>query len=80
MSFMREITKTTGDNRVGLWRPSFVKVDSRLFVFGGGGNATSDLHVLDLRNMKWETIQVNTSLRCIAHTYIFVECERYPTL
>ncbi|KAG1047324.1 hypothetical protein G6F43_010223 [Rhizopus delemar] len=57
MSFMREITKTTGNNRVGLWRPSFVKVDSRLFVFGGGGNVTSDLHVLDLRNMKWETIQ-----------------------
>ncbi|KAI9030812.1 hypothetical protein CLU79DRAFT_731626 [Phycomyces nitens] len=49
--------KTTGNNLVGLWRPSFVKVDQRLFVFGGGGNVTNDLHVLHLTDMRWETIQ-----------------------
>lgn len=50
--------RTTGNNLVGLWRPSFVKVDHRLFVYGGGGNVTSDLHVLNLCDMRWETIQV----------------------
>lgn len=50
--------KTIGRNLAGLWRPSFVKVDQRLYVFGGGGNVTDDLHYLDLKNMRWETIQV----------------------
>jgi hypothetical protein len=50
--------QTTGDNLVGLWRPSFVKVDHRLFVYGGGGNVTNDLHVLHLNDMRWETIKV----------------------
>ncbi|GAA5796966.1 hypothetical protein HPULCUR_002344 [Helicostylum pulchrum] len=49
--------QTTGNNLVGLWRPSFVKVKDRLFVYGGGGNVTNDLHVLNLYNMRWETIQ-----------------------
>lgn len=52
--------QTTGNNLVGLWRPSFVKVKDRLFVYGGGGNVTNDLHVLNLYNMRWETIQVST--------------------
>jgi hypothetical protein len=51
--------QTTGNNLVGLWRPSFVKVDHRLFVYGGGGNVTNDLHVLNLTDMRWETIQVS---------------------
>lgn len=55
---MRQAIRTTGNNLVGLWRPSFVKVDERLFVFGGGGNVTNDLHILNLYNMKWETAQV----------------------
>lgn len=50
--------KTIGQNLAGLWRPSFVKVDQRLYVFGGGGNVTDDLHYLDLKHMRWETIQV----------------------
>lgn len=50
--------KTIGQNLAGLWRPSFVKVDQRLYVFGGGGNVTDDLHYLDLNNMRWEIIQV----------------------
>ncbi|KAI8075475.1 uncharacterized protein B0P05DRAFT_547641 [Gilbertella persicaria] len=49
--------QTTGNNLVGLWRPSFVKVDHRLFVYGGGGNVTNDLHVLNLYDMRWETVQ-----------------------
>ncbi|KAG0179337.1 hypothetical protein DFQ29_002227 [Apophysomyces sp. BC1021] len=48
--------QTTGNNLVGLWRPSFVKVDHRLFVYGGGGNVTNDLHILNLCDMRWETI------------------------
>lgn len=54
--------KTMGRNLAGLWRPSFVKVDQRLYVFGGGGNVTDDLHYLDLKNMRWETIQVLTKI------------------
>ncbi|OBZ84956.1 Kelch domain-containing protein 3 [Choanephora cucurbitarum] len=49
--------KTTGRNLAGLWRPSFVKVDQRLYVFGGGGNVTDDLHFLDLKTMNWVLIQ-----------------------
>ncbi|KAI7907203.1 uncharacterized protein BX663DRAFT_495173 [Cokeromyces recurvatus] len=49
--------QTTGKNLVGLWRPSFVKVDHRIFVYGGGGNVTNDLHVLNLIDMKWETLK-----------------------
>lgn len=52
--------RTTGNNLVGLWRPSFVKVDHRLFVYGGGGNVTDNLHVLNLHTMRWDTVQVNT--------------------
>lgn len=52
--------QTSGNNLVGLWRPSFVKVDQRLFVYGGGGNVTNDLHVLSLNDLRWETIQVNS--------------------
>lgn len=51
--------QTSGNNLVGLWRPSFVKVKDRLFVYGGGGNVTNDLHVLNLLEMRWETIQVS---------------------
>lgn len=50
--------RTTGNNLVGLWRPSFVKVGHRLFVYGGGGTVTNDLHVLNLCDMRWDTIQV----------------------
>lgn len=63
---MRQAIRTTGNNLVGLWRPSFVKVDERLFVFGGGGNVTNDLHILNLYNMKWETAQV------ICHIFLHV--------
>lgn len=55
---MRQAVRTTGNNLVGLWRPSFVKVDGRLYVFGGGGNVTNQLHILDLNQMRWETAQV----------------------
>ena len=54
--------KTLGDNLAGLWRPSFVKVDQQLYVFGGGGNVTDDLHYLDLLQMKWKTIDVSIPL------------------
>ncbi|KAG1441399.1 hypothetical protein G6F56_011502 [Rhizopus delemar] len=54
---MRQAVRTTGNNLVGLWRPSFVKVDGRLYVFGGGGNVTNQLHILDLNQMRWETAQ-----------------------
>lgn len=55
--------QTTGNNLVGLWRPSFVKVKERLFVYGGGGNVTNDLHVLNLYTMRWDTIQVSVFFR-----------------
>ncbi|CDH55639.1 hypothetical protein RO3G_05780 [Lichtheimia corymbifera JMRC:FSU:9682] len=48
--------RTTGNNLVGLWRPAFIKVKHRLFVFGGGGNTSSELHTLDLCDMQWRTI------------------------
>ncbi|KAI7866400.1 hypothetical protein BDF14DRAFT_1696291, partial [Spinellus fusiger] len=50
--------RTTGKSLVGLWRPSFVKVSHQLYVFGGGGNVTDNLHVLDLRTMCWDIVQV----------------------
>lgn len=50
--------RTTGNNLVGLWRPAFIKVHHRLFVFGGGGNTSSELHTLDLCDMQWRTIHV----------------------
>ncbi|KAI8343624.1 hypothetical protein BC941DRAFT_343858 [Chlamydoabsidia padenii] len=56
---------TTGKNLAGLWRPSFVKTDKKLYVFGGGGNVTHDLHVLHFDDMRWETIQVKRK-----HAYI----------
>ncbi|KAL0094328.1 hypothetical protein F4703DRAFT_1711646, partial [Phycomyces blakesleeanus] len=49
---------TTGKNLAGLWRPSFVKVNHQLFVFGGGGNVTDNLHALDLYTMRWDAVQV----------------------
>lgn len=49
---------TIGKNLAGLWRPSFVKTDKKLYVFGGGGNVTHDLHALHFDDMRWETIQV----------------------
>lgn len=61
--------QTTGNNLVGLWRPSFVKVDHRLIVYGGGGVVTNDLHVLNLCDMRWETIQVGT-IRTIYQTTV----------
>ncbi|CAO3589970.1 unnamed protein product [Absidia cylindrospora] len=61
--------RTTGNNLVGLWRPSFVKVNHQLFVYGGGGNnVTNDLHVLNLCDMRWETIQTVTGV---------APCKRY---
>ncbi|KAI9019968.1 hypothetical protein CLU79DRAFT_756555 [Phycomyces nitens] len=48
---------TTGKNLAGLWRPSFVKVNHQLFVFGGGGNVTDNLHALDLYTMRWDAVQ-----------------------
>jgi hypothetical protein len=73
--------ETTGNNLVGLWRPSFVKTDHRLFVYGGGGNVTNDLHVLNLCDMRWETIQVRDSLHynvieALNNTCHFIECKR----
>ncbi|KAI9282093.1 hypothetical protein BC943DRAFT_116844 [Umbelopsis sp. AD052] len=49
--------QTTGQNLVGLWRPSFTKVDNKLYIFGGGGQVTTDLHALDLVDMRWSTVQ-----------------------
>jgi hypothetical protein len=50
--------QTTGHNLVGLWRPSFTRVENKLYIFGGGGQVTTDLHVLDLVDMRWSTVQV----------------------
>ncbi|KAF9917495.1 hypothetical protein BX616_000801 [Lobosporangium transversale] len=47
---------TTGQNLVGLWRPSFTRVDQKLYLFGGGGHVTNDLHVLDLITLNWDCI------------------------
>ncbi|KAG0215248.1 hypothetical protein BGX28_000467 [Mortierella sp. GBA30] len=49
-------TGTTGQNLVGLWRPSFTRVDQKLYLFGGGGHVTNDLHVLDLVTMNWDCV------------------------
>ncbi|KAG0319242.1 hypothetical protein BGZ97_002534 [Linnemannia gamsii] len=49
-------SRTTGQNLVGLWRPSFTRVDQKLYLFGGGGHVTNDLHVLDLVTMHWDCI------------------------
>ncbi|KAH8550505.1 hypothetical protein BGW37DRAFT_66887 [Umbelopsis sp. PMI_123] len=49
--------QTTGQNLVGLWRPSFTRVHNKLYIFGGGGQVTTDLHVLDLVDMRWSTVQ-----------------------
>ncbi|RUS16955.1 hypothetical protein BC938DRAFT_476410, partial [Jimgerdemannia flammicorona] len=49
--------QTSGQNLVGLWRPSFTRVRNKLYVFGGGGNVTNDLHVLDLKDRRWESVQ-----------------------
>ncbi|KAI8073177.1 hypothetical protein BC940DRAFT_343867 [Gongronella butleri] len=54
-----QLIQTSGNNLVGLWRPSFVKVEQRLYVFGGGGNVSNDLHALNLSDMRWETIHTN---------------------
>ncbi|KAI8060912.1 hypothetical protein BC940DRAFT_245861 [Gongronella butleri] len=54
---------TTGKNLAGLWRPSFVKTDNKLYVFGGGGNATHDLHVLHFEDMRWETLHASREKR-----------------
>ncbi|KAG0050783.1 hypothetical protein BGZ83_004444 [Gryganskiella cystojenkinii] len=55
MKFAKPVT-TTGQNLVGLWRPSFTRVDQKLYLFGGGGHVTNDLHVLDLTTMHWECV------------------------
>ncbi|KAF9431789.1 hypothetical protein BGZ76_011698 [Entomortierella beljakovae] len=47
---------TTGQNLVGLWRPSFTRVDQKLYLFGGGGHVTNDLHVLDLTTLAWDCV------------------------
>ena len=52
-------SRTTGQNLVGLWRPSFTRVDQKLYLFGGGGHVTNDLHVLDLVTMHWDCIVVS---------------------
>ncbi|ORX55829.1 hypothetical protein DM01DRAFT_1027456 [Hesseltinella vesiculosa] len=69
--------QTTGNNLVGLWRPSFVKVDHRLYVYGGGGNVTNDLHVLNLCDLRWETIHVKktvSSFFSLLHIFIKLPC------
>ncbi|KAF9582061.1 hypothetical protein BGW38_000708 [Lunasporangiospora selenospora] len=48
--------RTTGQNLVGLWRPSFTRVDQKLYLYGGGGHVTNDLHVLDLETMNWDCV------------------------
>jgi len=52
---------TTGQNLVGLWRPSFTRVDQKLYLYGGGGHVTNDLHVLDLVTMNWDCVLVSKS-------------------
>jgi hypothetical protein len=63
--------KTKGQNLAGLWRPSFVKVHQRLYVFGGGGVVTDNLHFLDLKNMRWETILVNEEVYLVI-LYVYI--------
>ena len=58
MKFAKPVS-TTGQNLVGLWRPSFTRVDQKLYLFGGGGHVTNDLHVLDLTTMHWEGVLVS---------------------
>lgn len=53
---------TTGQNLVGLWRPSFTRVDQKLYLYGGGGHVTNDLHVLDLVTMNWDCVLVSKLL------------------
>ncbi|KAG5457811.1 MAG: hypothetical protein BJ554DRAFT_2084 [Olpidium bornovanus] len=50
--------QTTGDNLVGLWRPSLTRVGRKVYVFGGGGHVTTDLHALDLDTLRWSHVQV----------------------
>lgn len=49
--------RTTGKNLVGRWRPSLTRVGHQLFVFGGGGHVTTDLHVLDLNTLRWSNVE-----------------------
>ncbi|ORX96608.1 galactose oxidase [Basidiobolus meristosporus CBS 931.73] len=46
---------TVGQNLVGLWRPTFTRVDKRIYVFGGGGVVTNELHSLDIQSLVWTT-------------------------
>jgi hypothetical protein len=52
------VRPTTGDNLVGLWRPSFTRDRHKVYIFGGGGVVTDQLHVLDMYTCKWSIVRV----------------------
>lgn len=51
----------TAEDLTGLWRPSLTLDHEKqlIYVFGGGGLATNNMHVLYLRTSKWETLTVS---------------------
>ncbi|KAI9250531.1 hypothetical protein BDA99DRAFT_608395 [Phascolomyces articulosus] len=57
LSKQGQLIQTTGVNLVGLWCPSFAKINQKLYVFGGGGVVRNGLNVLDLRTMRWEPVK-----------------------
>lgn len=53
---------TTGENLVGLWRPTFTADRRKLYVFGGGRAVNDHLNVLDLSTGVWSHITVRLFL------------------
>ncbi|ORE09229.1 galactose oxidase [Rhizopus microsporus var. microsporus] len=51
-----QITRTTGNNLIGIWRPAFIEHNQSLYAFGGGGHVTDDLRYLDLSTMCWKAL------------------------
>ncbi|RKP09666.1 hypothetical protein THASP1DRAFT_13966 [Thamnocephalis sphaerospora] len=54
-----ELKPTTGDNVVGLWRPSFTRDRHLLYTFGGGGVVPEHIHQLDFRTGVWTSLQAS---------------------
>ncbi|RKP22811.1 hypothetical protein SYNPS1DRAFT_6178, partial [Syncephalis pseudoplumigaleata] len=50
---------TSGNNLVGLWRPSFIRDRHLLYSVGGGGVTLEGIQQLDLRTGVWTTIKVS---------------------
>lgn len=49
--------RTTGDNVIGLWRPSFTRVENLLYLFGGGGMVTNNLTTFNVDTCRWSTVK-----------------------